>query len=71
VYCPQSAAQSAPFAATELAVLYRRGIGVWSAQFVDSDICRNLIDLERCLYLQENGYDALYREELLFAQRKR
>jgi hypothetical protein len=38
---------------------------------VDSDICRSLIDLDRCLYLQENGYDVLYREELFFAHRER
>ena len=35
----------------------------------DSDICRSLIDLDRCLFLQENGYDVLYREELFFAHR--
>jgi hypothetical protein len=33
----------------------------------DSDICRSLIDLDRCLFLQENGYDVMYREELFFA----
>lgn len=33
----------------------------------DSDICRASIDLDRCLYLQENGYDVLYSEELFFA----
>ena len=37
---------------------------------VDSDICRSLIDLDRCLFLQENGYDVLYREELFFAHRR-
>jgi hypothetical protein len=37
---------------------------------VDSDICRGLIDLDRCLYLRENGYDVLYREELFFAHRR-
>ena len=36
---------------------------------VDSDICRSLIDLDRCLFLQEKGYDVLYREELFFAHR--
>ncbi|MHC4216915.1 MAG: hypothetical protein ACYSU7_00510 [Planctomycetota bacterium] len=35
----------------------------------DSDICRSLIDLDRCLYLKENGYDVMYREELFFAHR--
>ena len=34
---------------------------------VDSDVCRSLIDLDRCLYLQEHGYDVMYREELFFA----
>jgi hypothetical protein len=34
---------------------------------VDSDICRFIIDLDRCLYLRERGYDVLYREELFFA----
>lgn len=37
---------------------------------VDSDICRSLIDLDRCLFLRENGYDVLYREELFFAHRR-
>lgn len=37
---------------------------------VNSDICRTLIDLDRCLYLRENGYDVLYREELFFAHRR-
>ena len=37
---------------------------------VESDICRSLIDLDRCLYLKENGYDVLYREELFFAHRR-
>jgi len=36
---------------------------------VDSDVCRSLIDLDRCLFLQEKGYDVLYREELFFAHR--
>jgi len=36
----------------------------------DSDICRFLIDLDRCLYLRERGYDVLYREELFFACRR-
>ena len=33
----------------------------------DSDICRSIIDLDRCLFLRENGYDVMYREELFFA----
>jgi len=37
---------------------------------VDSDICRSLIDLDRCQYLKENGYDVMYREELFFAHRR-
>ncbi len=37
---------------------------------VDSDICRSLIDLDRCLYLQEHGYDVVYREELFFAHKR-
>jgi hypothetical protein len=36
----------------------------------DSDICRSIIDLDRCLFLQENGYDVLYREELFFAHKR-
>ncbi len=36
----------------------------------ESDICRSVIDLDRCLYLQENGYDVMYREELFFAHRR-
>ena len=27
---------------------------------VDSDICRFIIDLDRCLYLREHGYDVMY-----------
>jgi hypothetical protein len=37
---------------------------------VDSDICRSLIDLDRCMYLQEHGYDVLYREEVFFAHKR-
>ena len=37
---------------------------------VESDICRSIIDLDRCLFLQENGYDVLYREELFFAHKR-
>ncbi len=37
---------------------------------VDSDICRSLIDLDRCMYLQEHGYNVLYREEVFFAHRR-
>ncbi len=37
----------------------------------ESDICRSLIDLDRCLFLRENGYDVMYREELFFAHRRR
>lgn len=36
----------------------------------DSDICRTLIDLDRCLYLREHGYDVMYREELFFAHKR-
>ena len=36
---------------------------------VDSDICRFIIDLDRCLYLQEHGYHVMYREELFFAHK--
>ena len=35
----------------------------------DSDVCRSIVDLDRCLYLREQGYDVLYREELFFAHR--
>ena len=37
----------------------------------ESDVCRSVIDLDRCLFLQENGYDVMYREELFFAHRRR
>jgi hypothetical protein len=36
----------------------------------DSDICRSIIDLDRCLFLREKGYDVMYREELFFAHRR-
>jgi hypothetical protein len=36
----------------------------------ESDICRSVIVLDRCLFLQENGYDVMYREELFFAHRR-
>jgi hypothetical protein len=38
---------------------------------VDSDVCRSLIDLDRCLFLREQGYDVTYREELFFAHKRR
>jgi hypothetical protein len=36
----------------------------------DSDICRSIVDLDRCLFLRENGYDVMYREELFFAHQR-
>ena len=36
----------------------------------ESDICRTIIDLDRCLHLVENGYTAWYRGELIVAERK-
>jgi hypothetical protein len=36
---------------------------------VDSDICRTIIDLDRYLYLTENGFSALYQGELFVAER--
>ena len=36
---------------------------------VNSDICRILIDLDRCCYLIEHGYSVLYKEELFFAKK--
>ena len=37
---------------------------------VDSDICKSIIDLDRAIYLQEQGYDVMYREEVFFAHRR-
>jgi hypothetical protein len=36
----------------------------------DSDVCRFLIDLDRCQFLDENGYDVMYSDELFFAHRR-
>jgi hypothetical protein len=36
----------------------------------ESDICRAIIDLDRCLHLVENGYTAWYRRELIVAEGK-
>jgi hypothetical protein len=37
---------------------------------VDSDICIGIIDLDRAIYLQEQGYDVMYRDEVFFAHRQ-
>jgi hypothetical protein len=37
---------------------------------VDSDICRAIIDLDRCLHLAEQGYRVVYQGELLVAERE-
>ena len=34
---------------------------------VDSDICISIIDLDRAIYLQEQGYDVMYQDEVFFA----
>jgi hypothetical protein len=34
---------------------------------VDSDICISIINLDRAIYLQEQGYDVMYRDEVFFA----
>lgn len=36
----------------------------------DSDICRAIIDLDRYLYLLENGFSVVYQGELFVAERK-
>jgi hypothetical protein len=36
----------------------------------DSDICRTIIDLDRCLHLTESGFSAIYQGELFVAERK-
>ena len=36
----------------------------------DSDICRAILELDRCLYLMENGYTVIYQGELFFAERR-
>lgn len=59
---PRSRAASALTDANELRAVARHT--------PDSDICRSLIDLDRCLHLREQGYDVLYREELFFAHRR-
>lgn len=41
-----------------------------AANTPDSDICRTLVDLDRCLYLRERGFEVMYREELFFAHRR-
>jgi hypothetical protein len=37
---------------------------------VDSDICRAIIDLDRCLHLAEHGFRVEYQGELLVAERE-
>ncbi|MCP4550099.1 MAG: hypothetical protein GY835_26870 [bacterium] len=37
---------------------------------VDSDICIAIIDLDRALYLQEQGYNVMYRDEVFFALKR-
>ncbi|MCK4414185.1 MAG: hypothetical protein KAY32_11620 [Candidatus Eisenbacteria sp.] len=37
---------------------------------VDSDICISIIDLDRAICLQEQGYDVMWREEIFFAHRR-
>ncbi|HPR63761.1 MAG TPA: hypothetical protein PK014_06015 [Thermoanaerobaculia bacterium] len=34
---------------------------------VDNPLCRELINIDRCLHLEEHGYNVLYRQELFFA----
>ncbi|MCK4791497.1 MAG: hypothetical protein KAV87_47635 [Desulfobacteraceae bacterium] len=36
---------------------------------INSDICISIIDLDRAIYLQERGYDVMYREEVFFAHK--
>jgi hypothetical protein len=38
---------------------------------LDSNICRGIIDLDRCIRLQDNGYDVLYARELFFGVSRR
>jgi hypothetical protein len=38
---------------------------------VDSDICRAIVDLDRCLHLVEHGFRVEYQGELIVAERER
>lgn len=38
---------------------------------LDSNICRNIIDLDRCMWLQERGYDVLYEREIFIGISRR
>jgi len=34
---------------------------------LDSDVCRSIIDLDRCMFLHDHNYDVVYKEEVFFA----
>ncbi len=36
---------------------------------VDNEVCEALINLDRCCYLVEHGYDVVYKDELFFAKK--
>jgi hypothetical protein len=38
---------------------------------LDSNICRRIIDLDRCLRLEDSGYDVLYEREVFFGISRR
>lgn len=38
---------------------------------LDSNVCRRIIDLDRCMWLQDSGYDVLYERELFFGVNRR
>jgi hypothetical protein len=59
---PRSAAGRRLSAADEFMTVARNS--------TDSDICRAIIDLDRCLHLEEQGFHVEYQGDLLVAERK-
>lgn len=55
---PRSASARAMSNSTEFHELTKHAL--------DSNVCRRIIDLDRCIRLQDSGYDVLYERELFF-----
>lgn len=66
-FCDRYGADTYPRSSTASALMDANTMIAIAQNSVDSDICRSLIDLDRCLYLRQHGYDVLYRDELFVA----
>jgi len=66
-FCGDYGQEAYPRSASARAVSHAAEFHDIARHALDSDVCRSIIDLDRCMRLQDRGYDVLYEQEIFFA----